>query len=267
MREYSLAYLTVHGCTPAEAIRVAAQAGYDWVGLRPWPVAPGAAAQDLLDNPLAMRATLDAIRETGVRIFDLEIIRIADHFDAKAWVPCLEAAAPLNARAVLVAGDDLDETRLTDNYAQLCEVMQPFGLTANLEFMPWTAVPDVATAKRILRNAGAPQNAGILVDALHFGRSSTSVQDIQCIPREWLHYAQMCDAPAGMNFTNQQLIQTARSERLLPGEGSIDLEGLVAALPVDLPISIEVVNLQRQAAQTPVDWAAQCLAACRAYSR
>lgn len=263
-REYSLAYLTAYQCSPAEAIRVAAKTGYAWVGLRPWPVAPGAASQDLLDNPVAMRETLAAMRDTGVRVFDVEIVRIGEDFDARAWGDRFDAAAPLGARAVLVAGDDRDEIRLSASYAQLCEAMAPFGLTANLEFMPWTAVPDAATAMRIVRGAGAPANAGVLIDALHFGRSRTTLDDIRAIPREWLQYAQVCDAASGLHFTHDEMIRTARGERLLPGEGNIDLRGLAACLPPELPVSVEIVNLARQAAVTPLEWASGCLAAGRA---
>lgn len=264
LREYSLAYLTAYQCTPADAIRVAAKAGYAWVGLRPWPVAPGAAYQDLLENPVAMRETLAAMRDTGIRVFDVEIVRIGEDFDARAWGDRFDAAAPLGARAVLVAGDDRNETRLSASYAQLCETMGPFGLTANLEFMPWTAVPDAATAMRIVRDAGAPANASILIDALHFGRSRTTLDDIRAIPRQWLQYAKVCDASSGLHFTPEEMIQTARGERLLPGEGDIDLYGLGRCLPPDLPVSIEIVNLARQTAVTPLEWASVCLASGRA---
>jgi len=59
------------------------------------------------------------------------------------------------------------------------------------------------------------------------------------------------------------LIRTARSERLLPGEGTIDLPGLFDALPADLPVSIEVVHTAREAAVDFRTWAAQCLAAAQ----
>ena len=97
-------------------------------------------------------------------------------------------------------------------------------------------------------------------------RPSTTLDDIRAIPRQLLHYAQICDAQAGLNFTVEQMIHTARCERLLPGDGSIDLRGLFAALPADLPISVEVVNFGREATTTPADWAAECLAASRPFT-
>jgi len=264
-RVYSLAYLSSHRCTPAEAIRVAAAQGYGYVGLRLWPNAPGAPQQYLLDKPDALRETVAAQRDTGVGVFDLEIIRIAEGFDPHTWDALYDAGAALKAKAILVAGDDTDEARLTDNYAHLCEVMTPYGMTADLEFMPWTAVPDARSALRIVRNAGTPANAGILVDAIHYGRSHTTLDDIRAIPRELLHYAQICDAVKGTHFSTEAMIHTARCERLLPGNGTIDLQALFDALPPDLPISVEVINLEREKTADPSAWAATMLAASRPF--
>ena len=264
-RALSLAYLSSHRCTPAEAIAVAARQGYGFVGLRLWPNAPGAPQQHLLGQPSVLRETLAAQRDTGVGVFDLEIIRIGADFNPHTWDALYDAGAALKAKAILVAGDDTDEARLTTHYAELCEVMAPYGMTADLEFMPWTAVPNAQAALRVVRNAGMPANAGILVDALHFGRSHTTLDDIRAIPHRLLHYAQICDAKAGTHFSTEQMVHTARCERLLPGEGSIDLHGLFDALPTDLPISVEVVHLEREKTHTADAWAALCLVASSPY--
>lgn len=267
-RIYSLAYLTSNTCTPAQAIQLAAELGYAFVGLRLLPNMAGAPQQFLIGQPEVLRETVAAQKDTGVGVFDLEIIRIGEGFDEKAYLPLFEAGAALQAKAVLVAGDDHNETRLSDAYARLCEAMAPYGLTADLEFMPWTAVRDARAALRIINAAGRPANAGILVDALHADRSSTTLDDIRAIPRELLHYAQICDAPSraqvGRDFTNEELIHTARCERILPGEGGIGLKELFEALPQDLPVSVEIVHLQRMAQAGQPEWARQSLAASRA---
>ncbi len=261
LRAYSLAYLTAYTLTPPEMIRVASQAGYDFVGMRLWPNAAGAPQQFLIDKPDVLRETLAVQKDTGVGVFDLEIIRIGTDFDPQIYRPLLDIGAALGARAALVAGDDLDESRLVDSYAKLCEFMQPYGITADLEFMPWTAVKTANDAMRVIKQAGSPSNAGILVDALHFGRSHTTLADIRAIPQELLHYAQICDAEAGTHFTTEQLIYSAREERLQKGEGSIDIEGLFAALPRELPISVEVIHKSRMASVSALDWARLCLQA------
>lgn len=267
-RVYSLAYLTSNLCTPPQAVRLAAELGYAHVGLRLLPNGPGGPQQHLIDQPEVLRETQAALQDTGVGIFDLEIIRIAEGFDARSYLPLLEAGAALKAKAVLVAGDDRDAARLTEGYARLCELMAPYGMTADLEFMPWTAVPDAQAALRIVDAAGRPANAGILVDALHVARSTTTLDDLRAIPRELLHYAQICDAPTsaqlGRPFTVEEMIHTARCARLMPGEGGIAVKALFAALPQDLPVSVEVVHLERMAQTGQTAWARQALAASRA---
>ena len=266
-RIYSLAYLTSDTLTPPQALQLAAQLGYRFVGLRLLPNAAGGPQQFLIDRPDVLRETLAVQRDTGVGVFDLEIIRIDKGFEVRAYLPLLEAGAALKAKAVLVAGDDTDEARLIDNYARLCAAMKPFGMSADLEFMPWTAVPDVKAALRVVDGAGRPDNAGILVDALHVSRSTSTLDDVRAIPRELLHYAQICDAPTseqmGRRFTVEEMIHTARCERLLPGEGGIDLKGLFAALPQDLPVSVEVPHETRVAQLGAAEWARQALAASR----
>ena len=264
----SLAYLTANTLTPPQAVRLAAQLGCHFVGLRLLPNAAGAPQQFLIGEPAVLRETVAAQRDTGVGVFDLEIVRIGEGFDARAALPLLEAGAALQARAVLVAGDDTEPARLADGYARLCELMAPFGLTADLEFMPWTAEPDARAAQRVVEAAGRPRNAGILVDALHVSRSTTTTDDLRAIPRELLHYAQICDAPtraqAGRDFSVDEMIHTARCARLLPGEGGIELRALFDALPADLPVSVEIPNEVRLAQRGQTVWAQQAIEASRA---
>jgi sugar phosphate isomerase/epimerase len=263
MRTYSLAYLTANASTVPQAIGIAAELGYAYVGLRVQPNGPGAPFQTLIGDVAVLRETQAVMRDTGVGVYDLEIIRIGEQFKVSDHAALMDIGKTLGAKAVLIAADDANESRLADNYAALCDAMRPYGLTADLEFMPWTAVKDAKSAMRVVELAGRPSNAGILVDALHFGRSTTSLQDIAAIPREWLHYAQMCDAQAGLNFTTEELIHTARQERLLPGDGNIDVTGLFKTLPQDLPVSVEIVNLERSKPMGDKAWAELCLNATK----
>jgi sugar phosphate isomerase/epimerase len=239
---FSLAHLTVLELSPPDVVTTAAGAGYQYAGVRLLPSSPGGPAYDLMHDAAMLRETLVRIRDTGVGVFDLEIVRLNPETDVRSFLPFLETGQKLGARAVLVAGDDPEEARLTERFAAFCDIAAPFGLTADLEFMPWTHVPDLVTAMRVVGAAARP-NGGILVDALHFDRSHSRAEDLPGLPREWLHYAQLCDAPAEYSATTEALIHTARAERLFPGEGGIDLARILCALPRDLPISLEVPTL------------------------
>jgi len=104
-------------------------------------------------------------------------------------------------------------------------------------------VPDLATARRIVERVGKP-NAGVLVDALHFDRSGSSIGDIAKLPAGQLHYWQLCDGPAARPATTEEMMLAARTERMFPGEGGIDLVALARAMPGDIPVSIEVPTLR-----------------------
>jgi sugar phosphate isomerase/epimerase len=109
-------------------------------------------------------------------------------------------------------------------------------LAANLEPMPWVHTATVRQARRIVELAGA-DNAAVLPDAIHFFRADNSLADLAGAP---LRYAQFCDAHPGRPADAGELMRQARGDRLFPGEGALDLRGLLAALPPDLPLSLEV---------------------------
>ena len=261
-QRFSLSFLTCLDAAPPEAIRIAAETGYDFIGLRLLPAAPGGIAFRLMDDPALLRETLSALGETGIPVFDVEIVRIGPDFSASAYEPFLETSARLGARSVLVAGDDPDEARTTASFAAFCRAAAPYGLSADLEFMPQSQVHDARAALRILAAADQP-NAAVIVDALHVSRSRTTLADIASIPRARMNYAQICDGPAAIPDTLDGLNHAARRERLLPGEGAIDLVGLFATLPDDLPVSVEIPN-ERQAPKLGArEWARRALEASK----
>jgi sugar phosphate isomerase/epimerase len=261
-RAFSLAYLTAAPLLPPDAITLAARLSYQHVGLRILPAVPGGDFSPLMQDKAMLRETLARVADTGVTVFDVEIIRLSETFKVEETQRFLETCAALGAKAILVAGDDPDEARLTASFGAFCDAAAPFGLTANLEFMPWTKVPECKTTRRIVEAAARP-NGGILVDSIHAARSDTSLADLAALPRTMLNYVQICDAPAEVPATTEGLIHAARCARLLPGKGGIDLRSMFQALPVDLPVSIELPNDELKPIMGVEEWSRQALAAAR----
>lgn len=238
-RSLSLAALTMLDVPPPEQVRIAAETGFTHVGLRLLPATPTDPDYDMLGDTATVRETLAALRETGVRVSDVEIIRLTPDFNLDALRPFLETSARLEARQVLVAGNDDNITRCVQNLARLAQAGKQYGLTMNLEPMPWTALKTVRDAQTLI-TASAQNNVGILVDAIHFWRAGESLTTLADIPAAQLNYMQLCDAPAQIPDTTDELIYQARSARKVPGEGGLDLRGLLAALPATIPVSLEV---------------------------
>jgi sugar phosphate isomerase/epimerase len=239
MPSFSLAALTALDLPPVRFIDVAHACGYEEVGLRLLAVTPGGTAYPLMDDRLQLRETKARLAATGIRVTDLEVVAIRPDTVVASFEAFMEAGRELGARHTLVAAYDPDLERFADRFAEYCTLAERFGLTADLEFMPWTTVPDLPSATRIVENTQSPA-AGVLVDALHFDRSGSRVNDIGRFPQSRLHYWQICDAPAERPTTMEAMIHAAREERMFPGEGGIDLISLAKAMPANIPISVEV---------------------------
>jgi sugar phosphate isomerase/epimerase len=248
-RAIGLAALTVLELPAAEQVSVAARAGYTHVGLRLIPVA----GQTL--PPFDVPEVERRLSETGVRVLDVEVFRLAPETNVAQLEPALATAQRLGASELLVHGADPDEARLADNFGRLCDLAARYRLAANIEPMPWVEISNVAKAKRVLDQA-ARANSALLVDAIHFFRAGDRFSEI---PKK-LNYLQLCDARAEPPADMQEIIRQARADRLLPGEGGLDLVGLMRALPPDLPISVEIPYAKPM---TPLERAQRALAATR----
>src|ERR1700736_6430413 len=172
-------------------VRVAARAGYAAVGLRLLAVTDDSPGYRLHDDAVMMRETKAALADTGLRLQDIEFVKITPEIDVAALEPFIATGAALGARHILTGPYDPDHARLSDHLAEIADLATPYGLSALLEFFPWTTVPDLATAAIVVEQA-AQQNIGILLDTLHFDRSNSSLNQIESIPAHWLPMVHLC---------------------------------------------------------------------------
>ena len=234
-RRIGLAALTVLELPPAEQIAVAAEAGYDFVGLRLIPATPQETVRPW-HEPGFVGEIGRCLTDRGIPVLDIEVFRLDSAVDIAAFEPFIAAGALLGAKQMLVAGADPEERRLVENFGRLCDLAAGYGLSANIEPMPWQAVNTVAQAKRVVE-AAAKSNAAVLVDAIHFFRGKNALADL---PHVKLNYLQLCDAPVAMPADMKEILRQARTDRLMPGEGGFDLRGLLRAVAPDLPIGLEI---------------------------
>ena len=243
-QRFHLGQLTALSLPPRELIPMAADAGYDAVGIRLLPSTPGGQQYFLPPGSSELRDVKNLIASTGTTIYEVECLLIDADFDVEKFRQIFETAGSLGARSMLTTCNDSDHTRLTDLFARLCEALAPYGMTADLEFVPTKGVETARDALKIVRAAGQ-KNGGILIDAIHVARTDSPLSDILEIPHSMINYWQICDAPAERPDTTQKILFAGRNERLLPGEGGLDLAKLARLMPYTAAISVEIPTITR----------------------
>jgi sugar phosphate isomerase/epimerase len=237
--DYSLGHLTALSLTPPQLVDAAARAGYEYASLRVTRVTAAEPLYNLGRDRALMRETKARMGATGVRIHDVELFRMDPSIEPEDFKAELDATAELGAHDIICQLPDPDRARAVDRFARLCDLAKPLGIFVSLEFPHWTETGNLAEASRVLR-AASRSNAAVLIDMLHMGRSNSSLEALRALPREWFRFAHVCDAEKQVPATMEGIIRTARDERLFPGEGTIDVLGILACMPQDIVYSIEL---------------------------
>ena len=245
---FSLAHLTVIRLAPPQVIEVAARTGYDTVGLRLVGGTEITPAYLLMDDKPLMRATKATIAATGIGVLDIEFVRITPETDVSSLEPFAAAGAELNARYMITSAYDPDLGRFTDRLAAISDLASQYGLRAVLEFFPWTVIPDLGAALKVVEAAARPA-LGILVDTLHFNRSASRLDDLDRISASRLPFVHVSDAPVQASYTTEELLHAGRVERLPPGEGGIDIKRILSHMPQDIPVALEAPMTAMAAAE------------------
>jgi sugar phosphate isomerase/epimerase len=243
--EFSLAHATLLDLPPAELIRVAAATGYDAVGLRLIPMGRRGERRYALDeNPGYRDDIKQALGETGVRFLDIEVVQIKDGIDPRAYLPAFESAAELGCRFALVNVYTPDPAAAAADLGELCDLAKPLGMTMALEFVSFSNLPTLRETIDLVRTCGR-DNAAVLIDTLHLHSSREPISLISEVPPDQIRYVHVCDAPAEVPASADDLRRIARAERLFPGEGGIDVAGILERLPADIVYAVEVQNPAR----------------------
>jgi sugar phosphate isomerase/epimerase len=153
------------------------------------------------------------------------------------------AANRLGTKRVSVADFDPGEPELiVPGLKGLCRRASEFGLTVQLEFMPYTPpVNSLSAARELIQSVDEP-NCGLLIDAWHWFRSPGSSQELEGVPADRITGIQLGDGPSQ---AATDTIDESRHHRLVPGGGEFDLRGFLRQLAehgVRAPLSVEVMS-------------------------
>ena len=216
-----------------ERCEAAAAAGFSGIGLHSEDLARTIAAG--VDVP-EMRAVL---RNNGLALVEIEFLAGWAFSSGQSGgispsLADIEAVADALGGRQVSAGEfsgdiPLDTEEALERAAKALRAnadrLAKKGLLVALESFPWSALANTRIAIDLLRRADAP-NAGLLIDVWHFYNGGDHPDQLTELPNAGITGVQLNDGP----LVHENFLQHARAERQLPGEGELDVVGLIHAV-------------------------------------
>ncbi len=186
------------------------------------------------------KATKAAIKQYDLSVLDVEVVWIPEGgvlTDNHRFI--IDAGAELGAPNVLVVSAEPNPDRTAAALHQLCEWAAPANMRVSLEFLMITAVRSLDVALDIVARCNHP-GAAVLIDSLHFQRAGHAAIELKAVDGNLLPYSQICDGNLHCTDNFDAYLEDAVDLRDAPGEGQLPLADMLAALPAEIPLSLEV---------------------------
>lgn len=264
MNRLGIEALSVFGLPPVEFVDLAADLGcrhitvllqnLAWVPL-------GYPAFSLQNDAALRRDLLAAMEHRGVGISLGDGFLLLPGADMGSFQGDLDMLAELGVPRINVVSLDPDRDRTFDQFAVLAELAARRGLETLVEPVPGLTIGDLAAAVAAVEHVGRP-DFRVLIDTMHLVRSGSGATDLAALDPHLIGYAQISDTTVEPRTGNYA--EEAMYERMVPGAGELPLGEIIAALPADIVLGLEVP--QRSLALAGVEPAARlrpCVEAAR----
>lgn len=260
----AIGFLGGFGLPPVEFVHLTADLGCRYMStvtqgapLIPLDYAPFS----LKDDPGLRRAMLAAMEDRGVSITLGDGFLVLRDADVQRFAGDLDTLAELGAPRINTVSLDPDLGRTFDQLAALTELAAQRGIQTVVEPAPGLSIGDLATAQAAREHVGRP-DLRILIDTMHLVRSGSTAADVAAVDPDCIGYAQLNDTTLRPRMDNY--LQEAMFERMVPGEGELPLPDILAALPCDVVVEIEVPRRSLAlAGVSPIDRLRPCVTAAR----
>lgn len=230
----------------AEALSVAKSSGYTCFGV--WM---DSIFSYMKEENKALGTICQMILDTGLEIVELDFLREWLFVKGDAKIKAMKKARQmciiakkLNAGCICAPafGTGGNLKLAVKNFQDFCDIANGYDIKIAIELVPWEYVNSISVAWKIIEIANKP-NGGLLVDAFTFYKGPSKLSDFNAIPGDKIFLVHICDFPEV--YESIDLIAQARTMRVLPGEGVLDLEGLLSKLfeiGYDGKFSLEILS-------------------------
>ncbi len=239
MDRLGVGFLCGFGLPPVEFVNLTAELGCRYMSavVRGLPLVPLGYPPFSLKDPALRREVLAAMDHRGVTISLGDGFLVLPDAEMGTLATDLDALAELGVPRINTVSLDPDLGRTFDQFAILTELAAQRGIQTVVEPVPGLTVGDLPTALAARRHVGR-SDFRLLIDTMHLVRSGSGAADLAAIDSGLIGYAQLNDTALQPRADNY--MEEAMFERLVPGEGELPLRDILAALPSDTVIEIEV---------------------------
>ena len=264
MNRLGIEQISVFGLPPVDYVNLVADLGCSNMGiaLYPFGINPhNYPPFSLKDDAQLRRDTIAALRERNVTISIGEGFGVKPDADVRDQAGEMDAMAELGAQRLNSFSFDPDMGRSFDQLGTLAEMTAERGMKLAIEFAPIMTIADLPAAVAAVRHVGRP-DFQICLETMHFIRSGSKPADLAAYEPELFGYVQLCDVP--VTPIDPDYMNEAMTARMVPGEGGLPLRDILAALPRDIVVSVEVPRLaEAQAGMDPHERMRPCVEAAR----
>ncbi len=201
------------------------------------------------------------MEDRGVSISLGEGVVIAAGADVADLAVDLDVMAELGVAQINTLSFDPDRDRTFDQLATLTELAAERGLGTTIELAPGMTIGDVATLLAALEHVGRPE-LRLTVDTMHWARTGYGAGELRELGPEQIGYVQLSDTTLKPRMNSY--LQEAMYERMAPGDGELPLADMLAAVPADVVIGLEIpMRGLAESGVGPMDRLRPCVAAAR----
>jgi sugar phosphate isomerase/epimerase len=233
--------LSVFGMPPVEYVNLVADLGCRYITAGLVGYAPvkslGYPPFSLRDDATLRSDLLAVMADRGVSMSLGEGLLIAPGVDVRSYAIDLDIMAELFIPRINTVSLEPDRARTFDQLAALTALAADRGIATCIEPVVGLSIADLATALAAVEYVGG-DDVSLLIDTMHVARFGAVADDLRSLPAERIGYIQLSDTTLQPRMANYA--EEAIFERLPPGEGELPLAAMLAALPDDRVIGLEI---------------------------
>ena len=246
-------FQTVFGLPPVEFVNLAADLDCRYIstglsGGIPNPFGYGPFS--LREDPSLRYRLLAAMHDRDVSISLGEGFMVSPGGDVRNYANDMDIMLELGVQRINTVSVDLDLGRTVDQFGVLAEMATARGLVMTTEFAPSLTVKNLDMAVAAVRQVGQP-DFRVLIDTMHLVRGGHTAADVAALDPALIGYVHLSDN------TLQQRGAAYRDDsidRMFPGDGELPLADILAAIPLEVIVGLEVpMRSKIEAGERPED--------------